>query len=294
MASTIRIKIDGTRYRLPKEDDIRSAKDFILRRNEMARALASRVDDILDDMAERIVTICYRYDVDPETFTISTRYNEDMMAEISEVMDDVEERILNLLNEYSTRVTDDKDRIARLLAWMAVLGRGNKNLRDTLDGYLYKTMKDFEAAIAALRALKVTMAQAVIRLKMYKHAIYVMPEVLAAFKHNRDFAAQYIQSLGVQHGAVGISNNGSTNVTNMAKTTLQMVWMKSLGMDYEKDGAVGYYVLRGSTYPCAKCDSMVGFHDIKDKEGFPMYHANCCCYAIPIFLLDENTIDNPQ
>ena len=90
MASTIKIKIDGTRYKLPKDEDVKNAKDFVLQRNETARALASRIDDILDDMAEKRTTICYRYDVDPHTFTISSDYNEDMMDEISEVMDEAE------------------------------------------------------------------------------------------------------------------------------------------------------------------------------------------------------------
>lgn len=286
MASTIKIRIDGTRYRIPKDEDIRKAKDFVLQRNETARALASRIDEVLDDMAERIVTICWRYDVDPESFTISSDYNSDMMAEISDVMDEAEELIMNFIYEYSTRVTKDKDRIALLSAWMATLGRGNKNLQDTLDGYLFKTMKDYEAAIAALRAAGVTMAEAVNLVKMFKHQIYSMPAILEAFRHNRDFAAQYIQTLGVQAGAVGISNCGATNVTNMAKTTLQMVWMRSLGMDYEADGAVGYICFRGSDFPCQKCDDVCGYvHDIKEGMCLPV-HPGCCCAAFPIYAID--------
>lgn len=292
MTSTIKIRIDGTRYRIPKDEDIRKAKDFVLQRNETARALASRIDEVLDDMAERIVTICYRYDVDPESFTISSEYNKDMMDEISEVMDEAEELIMNFIYEYSTLVTKDKDRIATLSAWMATLGRGNKNLSDTLYGYMYKSLRDYEAAIASMRYAKLGMADAVNKLKMYKHQIYTMPEVTEAFKHNQDFAAPYIQTLGVQAGAVGISNNGTTNVTNMAKTTLQMVWMRSERMDYEDDGAVGYYVLRGSTYPCPNiCEPQVGFHPINDIEGFPPFHMNCSCFAIPIFPTDTQLND---
>lgn len=286
MSSTIKIRIDGNRYRIPKKDDIQSAKDFILQRNENARALASRIDEILDDIAEQIVNICYRYDVDPLTFTISSDYNEDMMNEIAEVMDQAEELILNLIYEYSTRVTADKDRMAFLVAWIQTLGRNNRNQEETLYGYLFKTMKDYEAAIAALRYKEVSMADAITKIKMYKHQIYSMPEIMDAFKHSQDFSAQYIQTLGVQAGAVGLSNSGATNVTNMAKTTLQMAWMRSLRMDYEKDGAIGYYVLRGSTYNCAKCQEQVGFHEISDIEGFPPQHPSCCCYAVPIYPIE--------
>lgn len=286
MSKTIKIKIDGTRYRIPTEDDVRKAKDFILQRNEVARTLVSRVDELLDDMIERIVTICYRYNVDPHTFTISSSYNEDMMQEIAEVMDEVEAMILSAINDYSTRVTDDPTRTATLLAWIAILGRGNKNLQDTLDGYLYKTMKDVEAAVAALRAKDVIMAEAVNTIKVYKHSVYSMPAITEAFAHSEDFEAEYIRKLGVQEGAVGLSNSGATNVTNMAKTTAHMAWMRSLGMDFDENGAVAYFVGRGSDYPCQKCDDSCGLWPINDKSNLPPRHPGCCCWAMPIYARD--------
>ena len=143
-------------------------------------------------------------------------------------------------------------------------------------------MKDLEAAVAALRHANATMAEAVTKIKTHLHTIYTMPEVMAAFKEASTFAATYIQSKGVQQGGVGLSNNGSTNVTKMARVTLQMAWMRSYRMDFEESGAVGFYVLRGSSYPCSLCDSKVGFHVIDEIDDFPPFHPNCCCYVIPI------------
>ena len=126
------------------------------------------------------------------------------------------------------------------------------------------------------------MAEAVTKVKTHLHTIYTMPEVLAAFKEASTFAATYIQSKGVQKGGVGLQKNGSTNVTKMARVTLQMAWMRSYRMDFEESGAVGFYVLRGSSYPCSLCDSKVGFHVIDETDCFPPFHPNCCCYVIPI------------
>lgn len=291
MADNIKIKIDGAQYRLPTQEDITSGKQFILRREDYARVLEAKVDVCLANAAQEIVTICYKYNVDPQKFSISSQYNEQVMAEIAEVMDNAEEEILDYIYEYSTSVTTDREHINMLAAWMATLGRGNKNLQDTLDGYLYKAMKDWEAAIAALRYANVAMAAAVTKVKSHLHSIYTMPEVRATFDHADDFNATYIRSKGVQKGAVGISNNGSTNVTNMAKITLQMAWMKGLSMEHEDDGAAGYYVLRGSSYPCNLCDSMVGFHKMEDIDGYPPYHGHCCCYAIPIFPLQSEEMN---
>lgn len=285
--SKVVIKLDTKKYQAPSQQDIDAAKQFILQREENARMLEDKIDELLADAAEKIVIICYRYDVDPQKLYIASGFNEQMMNEIAEVMDELEEEILALTQEYATRSTKDRDRINALLLWMASLGRGNRNLRDTLEGYLYKFMKDLEAAIAALRFADATMADAVTKVKTNLHTIYTMPEVMAAFKNASEFAATYIQSRGVQKGGVGLSNNGSTNVTNMARLTLQMVWMRSRRLEMEEDGAAGFYVLRGSNYPCDYCDSKVGFHPMTYIDYFPPFHGHCCCYVVPIFTLTD-------
>lgn len=285
--SKVVIKLDTKKYQAPSQQDIDAAKQFILQREENARMLEDKIDELLADAAEKIVIICYRYDVDPQKLYIASGFNEQMMNEIAEVMDELEEEILALMQEYATRSTKDRDRINALLLLMASLGRGNRNLRDTLEGYLYKFMKDLEAAIAALRFADATIGDAVTKVKTNLHTIYTMPEVMAAFKNASEFAATYIQSRGVQKGGVGLSNNGSTNVTNMARLTLQMVWMRSRRLEMEEDGAAGFYVLRGSNYPCDYCDSKVGFHPMTDIDYFPPFHGHCCCYVVPIFTLTD-------
>ena len=287
MVDNIKIKLDTSQYRLPTDEDITAAKQFVLRRNEYARLLEERIDEILKEVEEKIMTICYKYDVAPTEFEISSRYNEQMMNEISEVMDEAEEEIFRLVQEYSTRVTTDKDRISKLLAWMLLLGRKNRNLQQTLDNYLYKFMKDIEAAVAALKFANVPLAQAITKAKTHLHTIYVMPEIQQAFKQAESFTATYIRSRGVVKGNVGLSNNGSTNVTNMAKTTLQMVWMRSQVMDYKEQGVAGIYVLRGSSYPCSPCDDNCGFHPIEESYGVLPVHPSCCCYAIPVFTKEQ-------
>ena len=295
MADSIKIKLDGSQYRLPTQEDITSAKQFILRRNDYARLLESKVDDCLEDAAQEIVSICYKYDVDPKEFAINSKYNEKMMDEIAEVMDELEADIMSLIYDYSLRVTDDEKHRNLLAAWIALLGRGNNNLQDTLDGYLYKTMKDWEAAIAALRFANVAMADAVTKVKSNLHSIYTIPELTAAFKHADDFNATYIQSHGVMAGGVGLSNNGSTNVTNMARLTLQMAWMREQGIEFDESGAAGYYQLRGSAYPCSVCDDEVGFHKgLEDLYTKPYPHPHCCCYRIPIFALEEGNADTER
>lgn len=288
MAETIKISLDTSKYRKPSQEDIRSAKQFVLQREEMALLLSDRVDEILSDAAERIVVICYKYGVDPKNLYFGSGFNEQMMNEISAAMDELEEEILDLIYEYSTRVTDDRDSMNALLLWMATLGRGNRNLRDTLDTYLYKTMKDWEAAIAAMMYMGVKQTDAITRIKTYLHQIYDMPEVRTAIRNKQRFTATYIRLGGVQPGAVGISNNGSTNVVNMSKITLQMAWMRQYVQDMKSDEDIaGVYILRGSTFDCPLCDENVGFHTIDEAMRLLPVHAHCKCYCVPVYLNED-------
>ena len=290
MAQPIKIKLDTDKYRIPTEEDIAAAKEYILQREEYAGILGDRIDEVIAAAAERVVIICYRYNIDPKLLYLSTAFNAEMMAEIAVVMDELEAAILRLILEYSTRVALNSARAVELAEWMYGLGKGDRNLQDTLYDYMYKMMKDWEAAIAAMRYAGLDAAKASTRIKTYLHQIYNMPEVRSAFRRWQEFAATYIRSRGVQYGAVGISNNGSTNVVNMAKNTLQMAWMRNLYDEYIDGGAAGYLVFRGSDYHCDWCQGIVdvGFHTIDDYESFPPQHSRCTCWVLPVYKNQTN------
>ena len=282
------IKLDTSQYIAPSQEKVNAAKAFVERRDQFAVLLQERIDEILAETAQRIVETCYSYGIEPKTFRISNDYNDDMMSEIADIMDETEQRIIDLIYEYSTRVTDDRDRMSILAAWIALLGKGDRNLQDTLENYMYKMMKDWEAAIAAMRYAGLNVAQASTRIKTYLHQIYNMPEVRSAFNKWQEFTATYIRSRGIQYGAVGISNNGSTNVVNMAKHTLQLAWKHNQQLDFEEDdGITGFIVMRGSNYLCDLCDSYCGFHTLDEMEALPPRHYHCQCFAIPIFNIND-------
>lgn len=56
----------------------------------------------------------------------------------------------------------------------------------------------------------------------------------------------------------------------------------ALQLRYQREGAIGWTTMRGSTYDCALCDSMVGaFHPM--TEIFYGWHPRCLCILTPIF-----------
>lgn len=282
MAKTLRIKLDTSQYREPTEEEIRDAKDYVLRMSEYSDLLGDMVMDVLQDAAERIVLICYKYNIAPKDFKFAA--NKQMQDEVYEVMDDVDEEIFDMVEDYSVKCTDNKSIIALLLAWLLLLGRGNKGFRATLADKLRQFLYDLEAQIAAMKMAGYSSEIAVQRIIETLTSVYSSPEMQRAIMRPLNAAAYYIQQGGNHPGNVGQSSSGANNVISMVKTTLNMVWQKALYYIYKMRGAVGYYQLRGSNYNCDVCDSYVGFH--KGLDGInekPMVHPNCYCYRIPVY-----------
>lgn len=289
MADTIKIQLENI-YKPITEEQIRTAKNFVLRRESAANGLRSLVDALMEDAADEITRICYRYGVEPTAFTISPDYNPDMFKEIANVMDMLEDEILDLLEDYSLKCTKDEKKKAPLILWILALGRNNKGLRASLEQRLRTFLRDIEAMIAAARKAGFGTDKAVRLIRSKLHTAYQMPGMAAAFKNHSLFKARNIRYKGVKKENRGESNSEANNIDRFVKTTVQMAWMHYQYELYEEKGAAGYYVLRGSTYPCDLCDSKVGFHQIDDIDGYPPFHPNCCCFAVPVYEKDINDL----
>lgn len=48
----------------------------------------------------------------------------------------------------------------------------------------------------------------------------------------------------------------------------------------ENKDAIGFYSMRGSTYPCSICDDETGFHTMDEYPMYGTWHPNCKCIII--------------
>lgn len=265
--------------------DIKEAQRYVTRREVAAVNLSSIIDELLKEAATTITEICYRYGVDPKRFTLTSKYNEKMFDEVVDVLDDLEYEIMGWLEDYATRCAEDEKSKNILLLWVLLLGRKNRNLEQTLQARLRMFLGDMEAAIAAMVQAKVSLTDAVTKIKSGLHAVYMIPEVRAAFSRSVMMQARNIRTKGVKKGNVGNSNSEANNIIRFGEITVQMAWMHYQLTEYQEQGAAGYYVFRGSNYPCENlCDLHTGFHPITDTESYPPQHGHCMCYAVPVFM----------
>lgn len=284
MAQDITLKLPSG-INAPTQENINAAKEYVLERSRAEIALASAVDDILKEYAERMIRVCYKYNIDPQNFSFGA--NDSMRQEIYAILDDLLEELLSLIEEDSVPQNRKNKHYGAIISWLATLGTHNKDLKWTTQYYISRFSKDVEALVAAMKYAGYDVNKAVNRSKSILHTLYTSPEVLAAMKSGKMFNAEGIISGGTKYDpfthkpSVGLSKYGATNLVTMARSTLAKAWMESLFLEKEEDGMVGYYVFRGSTYSCPNiCDMQTGwFHPMSSGMVLPI-HSNCYCYAV--------------
>lgn len=315
MPTPINISLDTSRYKVPTKEDIQKAKQFILQRLEVARIARQLAGDAIMDAAEHLVEIAYRYKIPPQQLSFDSTVNEDMMREITAVMDQLEEEILSILEEYALSCTDDAEEQRRLLILLGNLGHRGMSLRETTHAYLWRFLHQTCALSAAFLFSSIPLSQARTRIRTAIRSVRTTPEIGAVSRYRHLFASPYIQSGGIvtypdgTPNPQGVPADGYNAIMQIYNIAIAQIWQKyqldiwkeesegqtagtsgevpgdGMDEDIAESRIVGYYQLRGSDYPCHACDSAVGFYPIGQIEDVNNYlvHPNCCCYRVPIY-----------
>ena len=83
----------------------------------------------------------------------------------------------------------------------------------------------------------------------------------------------------------GIPQSGAGQMLKNIGDTVALAWGFE---DYDyavRNGAIGFYVFRGSSYPCQVCQEECGvFHPMEESVfSHPPFHANCVCYVVYVY-----------
>lgn len=83
---------------------------------------------------------------------------------------------------------------------------------------------------------------------------------------------------------MGVVRAGAGALLNNVSDTIALGW-EEVRIDHEREnGAIGYYVFRGSTYPCHLCDDETGWLHSLDEPGVPV-HNHCRCFMVYVHSL---------
>lgn len=276
--------------RMPTESEVKLAKQYILDRSDAAENAQYIAGVRMQEAAERLVEIAYKYDIPVNRFSFDSEVNEDMMKEVSAVMDELEADLMEDVQDAALSCTKDNDRYLALLAILLTLGHRNMNLQETIYAYVWRTLRQYEALIAAMKDAGLSLTEARTKIKTAIQNVNVNAEFQKASGHPLDFAAPYIRNGGKATFPDGTPNvqgvpvNGYDAIKTIFGIAVAQIWMRNQLMDMQADKTcIGYWQDRGSNFPCRHCDDEVGFHVLGDAGQEPFPHPGCYCWRLPIY-----------
>lgn len=252
------------------EAALRAAEDYLRRRLEAELSMADNVGTVMKNAARRICDVLERYAVSVEMLVgdmLPKAARKEIDAIIEELIGELFEDTLLLASDGS----EDN-------GWFVMFFDREYENGFTFGGRLEMYARRFGDQVKMIYAAVVLAgitggaARAAAVAGMLDD-VYNAAAVVAARKHNAVFFSAAGMGRGVPLSMVKA-------VAALTRQEIAGAWMHH---DYEErkaEGMRGYYVVRGSGYPCPDCDGEAAvFHPTSEGMVLPE-HANCCCMAV--------------
>jgi hypothetical protein len=265
--------------------DIEKAIYYAKRRIDKTELMTTAIKSKYLNVFKRICTLTYNQGVAPSYFTFEKyiQLQNKVDGEINKLMRDLYQIIEQYSIACSSLAMNKNDREDEL----DVIGYINRpidgrDINARLAEYGEKAKYEFEAMIAAGLLLSKPINAV---FNDYK-AFLLQPYSSALIKEVRaqkgvKIAAKRLLTRNVSFGA-GKYISTTSSLYRLGEGTLNYVYHWADEIYMQRNGAIGYNVYRGSSYPCQACDDVVGFHPI-GSYVLPV-HPRCVCYKVPIYM----------
>ena len=245
------------------EEELEEAKAYLRDRLRNERSMAADVESLLTLWAGYLLSALERGASDDEI--------ESIIADL----------VAALLDDCETLAVDEHDRRDAILLYMNGERHG-KTLEGRVGERCHTYFNEIAAVYAAGRLLGMNTSSLLPVIKDYMEKPWTNPVLeTVREKIRRGEVAGDVKAFESPHFGSGIeiaSLGALKTITGFAIADAWMWWAYENALSR---GARGYYVVRGSSYPCDECDSHTGiFYPIGDEDNRPQYHLNCCCMVV--------------
>lgn len=251
--------------RQASEADIKAAKAYLWQRLDAERSMQNNLEYIMREAAERIVEILYSAKIHPTGGSY-----ENLPPAVQMQIDEVIEWLREIVNDYflTLAIADHEENRDKILPFILSENHGmtfDERLADYCDKYKDELMLLIGTGLF-LGIAKSALAKSIGENLKQPYANQLLAEDIGS---------------GISYGR-GRTNSMFTAISGLTKYGIENAWMRHWELKTEADGAIGWIVQRGSSYPCAQCDDNCGFHSVDEGTQLPQ-HLSCCCYAVPIY-----------
>lgn len=244
------------------EEELEQAKEFLRLRLANERSMSSDVERLLVMYAGYLLTALF-----------GKATENDIELLLSDL-------VSQLLADVELLACDEHDRKDMILLYMNGERHG-----DTLAGRVRKRVDTFYNEVYAVYLAGVAM-----RLNYQTLLSSIKANLRDPWKNEVLVAAREKQKRGEiagdfdfkePHYGKGEIISSLAALDRMLVYAIGDAWMYWGFEDARSRGAVGYYIVRGSSYPCEVCDAQTGtFFYLTDDSHVPPFHLNCCCLVV--------------
>lgn len=250
----------------PREADIEAAKAYLRQRIECEQAMATLLESAMKEAAEKIVEILYSAKISP---TVGSY--ENLPAPVRMLIEEVVEWLRETIDDYflTLAIADHEENRDEILPFILGENHGrtfDERLSDYCDKYRDELMLLIGAGLF-LGIAKSALVKSISENLRHPYANQLLADGIDA---------------PLTYGR-GRTNSMFTALSGLTKYGIESAWMRHWELKTEADGAIGWIIERGSSYPCSQCDENCGFHSIAEGTQLPQ-HLSCCCFAVPIHI----------
>lgn len=249
----------------PTETDIQIAKQYLLERLDAERSMLYHLERLMRKAAEDIVALLYAKGISVDTLKYN-RLQKQVEESINEIILNLQESIADIFETLA--IADHEENRNTILPF--ILGENHgMTFDERLTDYVGKYKNELLLLIGAGLLLGIGKSALAKSIGDNLRQPYANPMLKDGIEAPLTYGR-------------GRSNSMYNAISGLTKYGIESAWMQHWELKTKSDGAIGWLVQRGSSYPCAQCDENCGFHSIDEGTNLPQ-HLSCCCYAVPIY-----------
>lgn len=253
---------------MPTDKEIKAAKDWLLTRLGAERGAVSYLGKILSQCARRIVEISQRYNIPPNKFRFSA--NPKLLEEVKAVLKTLRDALFHRTVYTCTFGEEGEERVSEAVN----AEEYGKTFRQRIAEYVSRWGYEVEAVIAAARLSGIKDANTIVRsIEEYLERPYDNP--LVKEQQGKGDAIRLRRSF---HRGAGRAIAAYAALRLLIRATIAQAYMEEWSA--RNADAMGFYVQRGSSFPCEDCDAECGYLHPMSDDGIVPVHPNCCCIVI--------------
>lgn len=253
-------------------EEFEAAKEYLRRRTINEYSMESDIERLLDEYAGYLLHALFSG------------------ASESDIELLIEDLISRIIDDCTLLAVDEHDVSDELLAY--VFDAGDVSVKERIESRARTFLDEMTVLYSAAEILQMDEQTILASAKEYM----VHPWDNEFIQEVRDMIGrgevdEDIEYYEKRHYGRGSATSSMVEMKLITVSAVADMWNQWDWDNARKLGAKGYYIERGSSYPCDTCEDHTGrFFPIDDREHIPQYHRNCRCFVV--FCYDDDDMDS--